>query len=334
MARSCSIGAVDPSTHDAHYTTIVAWEASLSRSTNGEETGELIDSTNYDEDARINAAVSGTNRIILTVASGVRHDGTFGTGARNDLTSGTGYPFLIQTDYVTIEWLSAGNDTNNRYSYVTGSDNVVVRNCVLWSGDAGGNGLRINNSDDCEVHDCFITNTESVGGSWRGLYIDSSADNLIVTHTTIYNFVREGFWANGSFTAGNEPTLTNCIGIDNGDSGSRLDFTGTFHSDTDYLVSADSSASAEASANSWDSETSAIFEDDTVGAPDLRLVSGEDGSFDGDATPPGSYSNGVDIVGTTRTDFDCGGFEIVGGGGGGGFFARRYYDQFLSGGPR
>ncbi len=300
MARNSTIG------DGGNYPTLTLWEASINRGSNGEETGECIDAGNFGETFTINAGESGTDRIILTAASGVRHDGTAESGVWN---GGTQYqqPCRVNADYVTVEWMGI-RATASRSLEIDNADNCCVCNCVMWnpSETAGAETVKINSSDDLEIHECYVFSNHATQSD--GLIMVSGSDGCLINNVTVYNCTNGFSMYNSTVDA----RLVNCIAIDCDTS----DYAGTYGT-CDYNIDEDGGAPGATTYT----KTSAIFEDDTVTDPNLDMASGQD--TDGTSSVLGSYNPGVDIHGTTRVSWTIGAFEVAAGGGGGVEIFRR-----------
>ena len=103
------------------YSTITLWEADLDNTTpydaGDDAVGEIYNDSAFDEEPAINGGGTiGLNSIILTVASGNRHDGTAGTGARI-VISATGASQILNltsAPTTTVRWLEIDGNQQAR----------------------------------------------------------------------------------------------------------------------------------------------------------------------------------------------------------------------------
>jgi hypothetical protein len=200
------------------YSTVAAWEASINRASNGDETGVICDDTTYDEaTVSINAAVSGTSMIRLTANDGamfthidgspvgnVRGDGTFRSGARFNKT-GTGQTLTIDTDYVIVDHIGFVRN------------NASTARCVNIAIDSTGTTQLANAIINC-TFESLTTDVDQdaiyIGGAYGAMA------SLLIDGCSFFNFTRCGILRQQTGNTNNTDTdtdtvIVNCGGYSN-----------------------------------------------------------------------------------------------------------------------
>lgn len=130
------------------YSTITAWEADLDNSgiysASDVAIGECYNDSAFDEEFTIDGGGTvGLGSVVLSVASGERHDGTPGSGARIVRTgTNSNIVHLNEGRDCTVQWLEIdGNEVSNLrllYMQSSGNVNAIATNCLVHSNHATG----------------------------------------------------------------------------------------------------------------------------------------------------------------------------------------------------
>jgi len=189
------------------YATVAAWEASIDRATNGDETGVIGDDAAYAEQPTFNATASGTSICRLTANDGVlfthidgsaapnvRGDGSIRSGARLDHT-GTLDGILISTNYWVIDHINVIQRT-------TGNDDDCIQHAAALTGFAvincnfehtttlartDGIHLANGNHTDVLINGCSFFNMSRAGiHSYQSTTSGTHTVNFFASHNTFY----------------------------------------------------------------------------------------------------------------------------------------------------
>jgi len=226
----------------------------------------------------------------LTVAAGVRHDGTAYGGGAEVVTSGN-YAVRLRDQFVVIEWLilSGTGDSFGPY-YCPDNSRIMMRNLASCSSGSA----------------AFVS---SSAGAGTLSYLRNSIAHSNSGYSAAYlTYVQNcSFLSTVAYAVRNlECTNVICVGAS----------TACFYTCTgDYNISSDATAPYEG-----DSPGHSIFNIAagdlfaSVGAPlDLRLKSDETAASDAGTDLSGAtYPFTIDCKGGTRTDWDIGADEYAG----------------------
>ncbi len=231
-------------TSTTNYSTITLWEASIDRSANGIETGAIVENKNFNESLTINAAASGTDRIILTVGDSYYHARVPGAGARNVLAQGsTSEPLIVSTGYVTVEKFETSSGISNRYVYWHTGTHGVFRRCLIHAKHSTGGAydawVRFNQPNS-EMHECAQWSEH--GENQEG--IRTQALSVTVSHCSVHNNLYYGIRENStSPTDAQKMRVDSCACLGNGTAAGAqykdFAFTNAFHASCDNNTSQD-----------------------------------------------------------------------------------------------
>jgi hypothetical protein len=248
---------------------------------NVRETGQ-VDVTGF--------TTSSSHRVILECTRDVQHDGTRGSGAGIVGTTDWTGQLLIGISYVTIRYLTLGNNSSNS-SYAclfTSASNIIFDSCLIYGAV---NGLYLYTSPNYMIN-CIV-----YGGS--GFAVRMSTDGCYLYYNTVLN----GSICYESESWGTQ-TVKNCYG--GGASGDDYATPGTFAKTT--CASSDGTESTTTIALA-----DCAFTSYTAGSEDANIGSGSD--LIGAGTSLSSddvYPVTVDCFGTTRASTPCiGAIEYV-----------------------
>lgn len=293
------------------YSTITGWEAALGGAAGGagnDAVGEMYNDSAFDEEVVINDITP--DSIVLSVASGERHDGTAGSGARIVLSFGGSGEAAVQIAAdlpVVVEWIevdgnNAGQITDGFRCFNGSTTNTgTFKQCIAHDIDANNADLAAFNGDSglTNILNCIGYDVISTNGLGYGCE-ESTGVTVNYLNNTMHNNKTAGF--NGA------NVVQNCIGTDNG-----TDFTGS-PSTEDHNISSDTTASGTGSLISKTAANQFV----SLSPVDLHLKSGADAIDAG--TDLGTTPTGVniDIDGRDRDSegdtWDIGAHEFVSGG--------------------
>ncbi len=305
------------------YETITLWEADLDDtllySSGDDAVGEMYNDSAFAEGATVTingGDTVGLNSILLTVASGERHDGTAGTGARWEV-AGT-FHLEITEDKVTIEWLEIDGNGNNPPQLIldarAGSERTpqnIYKWLILHDLTRAGavRGLFINTGGgrvlNSIIYDMICTSTGS--DVCHALQLGSASSQRITEqkNCTVYNTTNTGGSGNCHgilFGDHANASCVNCVSMEtNGTtSGTVQDYRDAAPSNavTNNNAASDTSASGTGSLDSL--TDTAQFVSVTGGSEDFHIVD----------TDAGIFEAGADL-GTTPTDvqFDADNYD-------------------------
>ncbi|MHC4216878.1 MAG: YCF48-related protein [Planctomycetota bacterium] len=200
------------------YNTMQSWENARDGDLVGEnrrEVGVCYKDGPFTATTRINDSTTDSSRyMMLTVAENQRHDGTAGTGVVIDAGGGFGQSVIdIQDQYTRIEWLeitnwhdgdrglyfdeapAADNSDwsiasniiahdfncgNNDASFLIRSENVIIRNCVIYDGQKYG--IFLKEVGSATIENCTVYGMTDSGASGDGIH-QTAGSNLTVRNT-------------------------------------------------------------------------------------------------------------------------------------------------------
>lgn len=286
------------------YSTIVAWEAASYGATGSDDAiGECYNDSVFDERPLVNDSTPLS--VVLTVASGERHDGTEGTGARI-VRTGNGDIIRISLDGAVFKWLELdgnGNGLNNCIirNYVSGGG-ATIGNMIIHAASAGGAAAGINGRD-FTAFDSLVYDIASSGNTSCGMgYIGATGTLMQAYNCTVYD-VSASSGGHGYIYADNTGVKwQNCISTAiSGSTNVCYSLDGPSNATVDHNLADDTTASGT---GSLDSKTATNqFVSIVSGSEDLHLKTGADAIAAG--TDLGTTPSGVEI--------DIDGFDRDGG---------------------
>ena len=136
-----------------------------------------------------NIVTDPTHTITVTVDLPQRHHGIAGTGVVLDNGTANAAAVVIQTDFVTVEWieLTGGGASNGLIdiSAVSDSNEVILRNLLVHDDDRSSNGVYANSNF---LH--LVLANSVVYGTFYGVFMDgmavSSTATLGIFHNTFF----------------------------------------------------------------------------------------------------------------------------------------------------
>ncbi len=320
------------------HSTITLWEANLDDDPTYDSgdiaIGECYDDSDFDEAVTLDGGTTiGLTEIILTVASGERHDGTATTGATISYSGSSNEILLIPEGAVTpvtVSWLVITNTSSTTRDAVKILEQGIVANVIVHDVAGNNNSAGLSSAAatsefayflNCIVYDIttsatnrFCIGIRTIGQQDTKIY-NCTIHNIQGTSSTIIHGI--------AYKDDADWIVKNCIVTDtnNAGAGAGTDYqvASPSSADVDFNIASDTTASG---ANSHDSETASnLFVSTTGGSEDLHLKSGAtnaiDGGLDLNTTPSGVE---IDIDGVDRNvidswDIGCHDFIAAAGGG-------------------
>ena len=329
-------------TSSRDHSTITLWEANLDDDPTydaaDDAVGECYNDSVFDEDVLVNGgATIGLASILLSVASGERHDGTSGIGVRITRTAFSASVIVnvgfSAVDIQTVEWLEVERTNITHvigiaFGVTQGGDTRFCSNCIIHdmpqNGTGNPRGIQTpGNNAFYNILNNIVYNIESTdAGSNTAIGIESGAVNsaCLSLNNTVHNISNSNASNSGSpvgFFHDDDANFTfkNNISTDTSTagSGSPVDFTAVSSATSANNLSSDTSASGTGSLT--EKASSDQFVSTTGGSEDLHLKSGADAidaGADLGTTPSGVE---IDINGRDRDaegdTWDMGAHEFV-----------------------
>lgn len=260
-------------------------------------------------------AVSSTQYFVITVASGERHDGTFGSGARISRSSGFDYVIDINQDFTRVEYLELQRTTGGNNA-ILHSDNAGIGGLYFeyLLIDGGGASDRVIDTDGdantSRINGCAIIDADAnalieiTAGTWEIYYTSGYLSGSVGLNTfAAATITAKNVWMLG--TTGNSFT--------NIDTPSYLIGDDTSPSGTGSLDSRTITASTSPGSGDW-----VIVENITAGSENLTLVSNAENDAENAGDPVSGITEDHDGD-TIANPPDIGYDEIASGGGGGAY---------------
>lgn len=304
------------------YSTITLWEADLDDTTiygNGSRAkGEMYADTDFSVSGTLGIDGGGTvglSRLILSVASTDRHDGTANTGVR--LLASAAGTIIVSTnlgdELQIVEWPEVdSNGFGYGFQAATNTNNKVLWRNILAHGrrQSGGSGYWFNaNSRQHKAQNTIVYDGKHTTGSgaFTAIYGINGSRPLTAFNCTVHNITHDGTGGVANF-GGTVLDCRNCIATDVGGTttGTKECFGGSYTTE-DYNASSDATAGG---VNSLTSITTANqYVSTTGGSEDLHIKEGADVIAEG--TDLGA-TNGVniDINGGNRDAFSATTWDI------------------------
>jgi len=335
------------------YSTITLWEAALGGAAGGagnDAVGECYDDSDFTESVTVDDSTP--DSVVLSVASGERHDGTAkavgGSGARN---LGAYSINLNNGALTTIEWMDLdGNGgsvfellivNSSQHSFLHVAKNLIVHDKTI---NHTSKGIKSQSTADILnniVYDIASAHTSNdLHAIWANSGLDSRAQR--VCNNTLYN------------TTGNGAGSGVCYGIHTQDIANHIcsnnismQTTGGSGTVQDYTLGAGAPTNSTAQTNMDEDGTAPgsdpqasktvgdQFVSTTGGSEDLHLKSGSDAIDNGTDLTTSPTGVNIDINGRDRDvegdTWDIGAHELVAAPGGGVSIpiARSYYSELV-----
>lgn len=304
------------------YSTWASWESSLSAHAGDNVTGEGYNDSTFSETPIINDTTP--DLIILSAASGERHDGTPGTGVQ--ITGGLD---LRPNKPITVEWIEIDEGGSTVGIIInTAAGQIVLQRLLVYN--FGTFGIDQNGATARRIQNVMIFRGENTGTGNNDLVgIDDLTPSSVheYQNITIHNVTRDNGTASAEcygirFSDDADLTLRNCLVTEV--DGTTAGTIGCYDPSTVSSATVSHNAASDTTATgtgSLDSVTTADqYVSTTAGSEDLHLKSGADAidaGTDLGTTPAGVN---IDIDGRDRDaegdTWDMGADEFVAAAGG------------------
>jgi hypothetical protein len=251
--------------------------------------------------------------IEIRAADGEGHDGTEGTGYRLVYTGSASLETIyVREDYVRIrqvEFHTGSSGAAHQFAVKIDTDitatNDIRLNKLLITGesDSTGRGIKLDDTDiKAKVWNCIVMRIDNNSVDAAGLLVVNAS--AVYAYNNTFNLNKYGIKVNaGTVYAKNNACFDNVTD----------DFNGSYHADSDYNVSSDTTAPGE---NSLISKTSTDnFVSVGSGTEDFNVkdINADIYGYGADLSEDTYLQFFDDVAGNDRIQWDVGAFEFVAG---------------------
>lgn len=257
---------------------------------------------------------TGVNTYIeIRAADGEGHDGTEGTGYRLVYTGSASIETIyVREDYVRIRGIeihtgssgAAKQQAINVELDITATNDIRLSKLfITGESHSTGRGIKLDNTNiKAKVWDCIVMRVTNNSTDAAGLLIELS--NTVYAYNNTFNLNKYGIKVDsGTVYAKNNACFDNATN----------NFLGSYHADSDYNISSDTTAPGE---NSLISKTSTDnFVSVGAGTEDFNVkdINADIYGYGANLSEDENLQFFDDVVGSDRIQWDVGAFEFVAG---------------------